>query len=156
MSNIITIKHGNGEPNGKLLPYELGYRDDTGALYINNGDGAVQLANQKIVKLINSNNYLQLPEVKEANFKANNFLVSSSEKEVYYRTAQQVLSDIGAFSTNGGTISGDVIVNAALTAKDLLINGKIVLKEGVSYGNLNPIIANIPGVKGQIYFVLPE
>ena len=35
--NTIKIKHGNGEPNGKLLPYELGYRDDTGALYINNG-----------------------------------------------------------------------------------------------------------------------
>ena len=34
MSNTILIKHGNGVPNGKLLPYELGYCDDNSLLYI--------------------------------------------------------------------------------------------------------------------------
>lgn len=34
MSNTILIKHGNGVPNEKLHPYELGYCDDNGLLYI--------------------------------------------------------------------------------------------------------------------------
>ena len=34
MANVIQIKHGAGNPNGKLAPYELGYVTDTGYLYI--------------------------------------------------------------------------------------------------------------------------
>ena len=34
MSNIIQIKHGTGVPDYKLAPYELGYMDDSGHLYI--------------------------------------------------------------------------------------------------------------------------
>lgn len=34
MSNVIQIKHGNGVPDGKLAPYELGYSDDKKELYI--------------------------------------------------------------------------------------------------------------------------
>lgn len=34
MANIFTIKHGQGEADGKLNPYELGYRDNEGKLYI--------------------------------------------------------------------------------------------------------------------------
>lgn len=34
MSNIIQIKHGNDVPDGKLAPYELGYSDTEGKLYI--------------------------------------------------------------------------------------------------------------------------
>lgn len=34
MSNVIQIKHGNGVPNQKLQPYELGYSDTEEKLYI--------------------------------------------------------------------------------------------------------------------------
>ena len=34
MSNIVQIKHGEGIPNGKLAPYELGYSDTEEKLYI--------------------------------------------------------------------------------------------------------------------------
>lgn len=34
MANIIQIKHGTGVPDHKLAPYELGYMDDSGHLYI--------------------------------------------------------------------------------------------------------------------------
>lgn len=34
MGNTILIKHGAAVPNGKLYPYELGYCDDDGLLYI--------------------------------------------------------------------------------------------------------------------------
>ena len=44
MSNIIQIKHGSGIPNGKLMPFELGF-DETGKkLYIGGAlstDGAL-------------------------------------------------------------------------------------------------------------------
>ena len=34
MANIFTVKHGSGQPNGKLIPFELGF-DETGKkLYI--------------------------------------------------------------------------------------------------------------------------
>lgn len=32
--NTIKIKHGSGDPSGKLQPYELGFCDDDGMLYI--------------------------------------------------------------------------------------------------------------------------
>lgn len=34
MANTIQIKHGTGVPDNKLAPYELGYMDDSGHLYI--------------------------------------------------------------------------------------------------------------------------
>ena len=58
--NTIKIKHGSGDPSGKLQPYELGFRDDTGALYINNGTSTVQLTGLAATGLVNTNNYLKL------------------------------------------------------------------------------------------------
>ena len=40
--NTIKIKHGTGDPSGKLQAYELGFNDEDGALYIGLPDGAVQ------------------------------------------------------------------------------------------------------------------
>lgn len=149
--NTIQIRNGATEPtSSQLANFELGYVRN-GSLYINNNGSIVQLADPRVVNIIDSNNYLQLPRVDQADFKGNKFLIINDEKKVYYRTAQQALLDLGAFSTSGGTIDGDVIIN-----KGLFLNEKIVLKEGIQYGYSNPNVANIPGVKGQLYFVLSE
>lgn len=149
--NTIQIKNGSTVPlNSQLANFELGYVRG-GSLYINNNGNIVQLADPRVVNIIDSNNYLQLPRVDQADFQGNKFLIVDDKNKIYYRTAQQVLSDIGAFSASGGTISGDVIIN-----NGLFLNGKIVLKEGVQYGYSNPNEAKIPGVKGQLYFVLSE
>ena len=39
MSNVIQIKRGNGVPNKKLEPYELGFNRDNHCLYIGTGSG---------------------------------------------------------------------------------------------------------------------
>ena len=154
--NTIQIKNGSTVPlNSQLANYELGYVRG-GNLYINNGGAIIQLTDSRVIGIINSDNYLQLPKIEQADFEANKFLIANSENEVYHRTAEQVLSDIGAFSASGGTISGDVLINNSLTLKDLFLNGKIVLKEGIHYGYSNPNIAKIEGVKGQLYFVLSD
>ena len=149
--NTIQIRNGATEPtSSQLANFELGYVRN-GSLYINNNGSIVQLADPRVVNIIDSNNYLQLPRVDQADFEGNKFLIINDENKVYYRTAQQALSDLGAFSASGGTISGDVFVN-----KGLFLNEKIVLKEGIQYGYSNPNVAKIPGVKGQLYFVLSE
>lgn len=62
MGNTILIKHGNGVPDGKLFPYELGYRDDSsdgnslyiGGDYQRNDDGSIKLDDKKNPKLGNA------------------------------------------------------------------------------------------------------
>lgn len=44
MANIFTIKHGTGNPSGKLQPYELGYSTDEEKLYIG-GEADVENGN---------------------------------------------------------------------------------------------------------------
>ena len=149
--NTIQIKNGSTVPlNSQLANFELGYVRG-GSLYINNNGNIVQLADPRIVNIIDSDNYLQLPRVDQADFQGNKFLIVNDENKIYYRTAEQVLSDLGAFSASGGTISGDVFIN-----KGLFLNEKIVLKQGVQYGYSNPNVAKIPGEKGQLYFVLSK
>ena len=149
--NTIQIKNGSTIPlNSQLANFELGYVRG-GSLYINNNGNIVQLTNPKVVGIIDQDNYLQLPKVDQANFEGNKFLIINDENKVYYRTAEQVLLDLGAFSTSGGTINGDVTIK-----KGLFLNEKLVLKEGIQYGYSNPNVAKIPGVKGQLYFVLSE
>lgn len=43
MGNIMTIKHGNGVPKGKLKHYEFGYSDDKKNLYLNTPAALVAL-----------------------------------------------------------------------------------------------------------------
>lgn len=43
MSNIITTKHGNGIPEGKLKHYEFGYSDDKKNLYLNTPTALIAL-----------------------------------------------------------------------------------------------------------------
>ena len=56
---------------------------------------------------------------------------------VYTRTPEEILSDISALSTEGGTVTGDLIVNGQTTLKnttvggDLTITGKIYVDGGV-------------------------
>lgn len=149
--NTIQIKNGSTVPlNSQLANFELGYVRG-GSLYINNNGNVVQLADPRVVNIIDPDNYLQLPRVDQADFQGNKFLIISDENKIYYRTAEQALSDLGAFSASGGTINGDVFIN-----KGLFLNEKIVLKEGIQYGYSNPNVAKIPGVRGQLYFVLSE
>lgn len=149
--NTIQIKNGTTIPlNSQLANFELGYVRG-GSLYINNNGNIVQLTNPRVVNIIDSNNYLQLPKVDQADFQGNKFLIVDDENKIYYRTAEQALSDLGAFSASGGTIDGDVLI-----INGLFLNGKIVLKKGVHYGDTDPNDAKIPGEEGQIYFVLSK
>lgn len=147
--NTIKIKHGSGDPSGKLQPYELGYRDDTGALYINNGTSTVQLTGLAATGLVNANNYLQLPQLPTATSKQDKILVANSNNIIYSRTPAQICSDIGALSlANGGTIAKDLTVTGKITA-----NGTIIVNNK-SYGTTDPNTAGIAGTLGQLYFVV--
>ena len=146
--NTIKIKHGTGDPSGKLQPYELGFRDDTGALYINNGTDTVQLTGLAATGLVNANNYLKLPTVTSTTSNTGRILVADSTGIVYYKTPANIRSEIGALSTSGGTISGNLTISGKLTA-----NGTIIVDTD-SYGTTNPNDAGITGTTGQLYFVI--
>lgn len=146
--NTIKIKHGSGNPDGKLQPYELGFRDDTGALYINNGTNAIQLTGLAATGLVNSNNYLKLPAVTATTSNTGKILVSDSSGIVYYKTAANILSEIKALPLAGGTLTGATTFSNTLTA-----NGAIVVGSN-NYGTTNPNDAGKTGVVGQLYFVL--
>ena len=146
--NIIKIKHGSGNPSGKLQPYELGFRDDTGALYINNGTNAIQLTGLAATGLVNANSYLKLPAVTSTTSNTGRILVADSTGIVYYKTPANIRSEIGALSTSGGNISGDLTVSGKLMA-----NGTIIVDTD-SYGTTKP--NDTDGKEGQLYFVLVE
>lgn len=149
--NTIKIKHGSGDPSGKLQPYELGFRDDTGALYINNGTKAVQLTGLAATGLVSADSYLKLPKVTSTTSNTGRILVADSTGIVYYKTPANILSEIGALSTaNGGTIAKDLTVTGKITA-----NGTIIVNNK-SYGTTDPNTAGIAGTLGQLYFVLVE
>lgn len=149
MSNVIQIKNGATVPlTSNLQPYELGYVRG-GSLYINNNGAIVQLANPKTADLVNSNNYLVLPTITNANKNTKKFLVCDDDDQVKFRTNAEVRSDIGALSTSGGTISGNLTVTGNLTA-----NGNLTGKLIVSSGNWGASIPTTAGVNGQLYFVL--
>lgn len=149
--NTIKIKHGSGDPSGKLQPYELGFRDDTGTLYINNGANTVQLTGLAATGLVDANSYLRLPTVTSTTSNTGRILVADSTGIIYYKTPANILSEIGALSTaNGGTISKDLTVTGKITA-----NGTIVVNNK-SYGTTDPNTAGIAGTLGQLYFVLVE
>lgn len=143
MSNVIQIKNGATVPTtSNLQPYELGYVRG-GALYINNNGAIAQLTNPKVIDLVNSDNYLVLPTITNANKNTKKFLVCDSNGQVKFRTGANVLNDIGALSTSGGTVSGNLTVNGNLT-------GKLI----VSSGNWGTSAPTGTGVNGQLYFVL--
>lgn len=147
--NTIKIKHGSGDPSGKLQPYELGFRDDTGALYINNGTSTVQLTGLAATGLVNASNYLQLPQLPAATSKQNKILVADTNNIIYSRTPAQICSDIGALSlAKGGTIAKNLVITGSLTA-----NGTIIVNNK-SYGTTDPNTAGIAGTLGQLYFVI--
>lgn len=157
MANTIQIKRGATVPTlNQLESYELGYVNN-GNLYIretikdNSGavtsDKIVQLTGLAATGLVNSNNYLKLPVVASTTRNTGKILVADENRIVYYKTPADILSEIGALSTGGGTISGNLIAN-----------GAIIVKDGVSYGNTDPNIANdggpLNGTTGQLYFVI--
>lgn len=143
MGNIIQIKHGSGKPTGKLQPYELGYSDD-GCLYIGTEENtATKLSSPGVMGLINSSNYLVLPTITNANKNTKKFLVCDDNNQIKFRTDANVLNDIGALSTSGGTVSGNLTVNGNLT-------GKLIVSDG-NWGTSAPAGT---GVNGQLYFVL--
>lgn len=151
MSNVIQIKNGATVPTtSNLQPYELGYVRG-GSLYINNNGTIAQLTNPKVIGLVNSSNYLVLPTITNANSDMDKFLVCDSNGQVKFRTGANVLSDIGALSTSGGTISGNLTVTGNLTTNGNL-TGKLVVSSG-NWGNSAPTAA---GVNGQLYFVIIE
>ena len=148
MANTIKIKHGTGDPTGKLQNYELGYRDDTGALYINNGANTIQLTGLAATGLVNNNSYLKLPAITATTSNTGKILVADSDGVVYYKTPANILGEIGALSTAGGTITNNLTVTGKITA-----NGTIIVNNK-SYGTTDPNTAGITGTVGQLYFVV--
>lgn len=148
MANTIQIKHGSSVPTtSNLAPFELGYVKD-GALYINNNGTIVQLTGLAATGLVNANSYLKLPVVTSTTSNTGRILVADSAGIVYYKTPANIRSEIGALSTSGGTISGNLTITGKLTA-----NGTIVV-DNDSYGTTNPNDAGITGTVGQLYFVI--
>lgn len=172
MSNTIQIKHGNTIPTiDNLSPYELGYVHN-GELYINNNGIIVQLTgklDENLNGLIKDGKLTisQFENIIKSQYKQDKILVTDDNNQLLYRTPEEILLDINGFSIDGGVINGDVEINGTFVAQQestfngnlnvassLLANGAIVLKEGVTYGFQDPNEAGIPGVKGQIYFLL--
>ena len=165
MANTIQIKRGSSVPSlNQLESYELGYVNN-GNLYIretikdNSGtvtsDKIVQLTGLAATGLVNTNNYLKLPAITSTTEETGRILVADSNGIVYYKTPDTIRSEIGAFSTSGGTIDGDLTISGKLTA-----NGTIVV-DADSYGDYDP--NGVPGdsskpakdgVVGQLYFVV--
>ena len=144
MANTIQIKHGSSAPTpSNLAPFELGYVKD-GELYINNNGTIQQLTGLAASGLVNSSNYLVIPTIPAATAKQTKILVANGNNVVYSRTPAQIRSDIGAFASSGGTVSGTTT-----------FNGAIVVGSS-SYGTINPNDAGITGTVGQLYFVLTE
>ena len=144
MSNTIKIKHGDSVPTtSNLAPFELGYVKD-GALYINNNGTIQQLTGLAASGLVNSFNYLVIPTIPVATEKQTKILVANDSNVVYSRTPAQIRSDIGAFASSGGTVSGTTTFNGAIVVGNS------------SYGTINPNDAGITGTVGQLYFVLTE
>ena len=151
MSNVIQIKNGATAPTtSNLQPYELGYVRG-GALYINNNGAIAQLTNPKVIGLVNSNNYLVLPTITNANQNTKKILVCDGDGQIKFRTDAEVRSDIGALPTSGGTISGNLTVTGNLTT-----NGNLTGKLIVSSGNWGYSAPTAAGVNGQLYFVLAQ
>ena len=172
MANTIQIKHGNITPTiDNLSPYELGYVHN-GELYINNNGVIVQLTgnvDESLNGLIKDGRLTisQFEIIPKSEYKQEKILVTNDDNQLLYREPEEILQDIRGYSINGGSINGNVEINGKITTQQeatfnnslsiigsLLANGAIILKEGVSYGYQNPNDANIPGIKGQIYFLL--
>lgn len=172
MANTIQIKHGSIVPTtSNLAPYELGYVHN-GELYINNNGVIVQLTgklDENLNGLIKDGKITisQFEIIPKSQYKQDKILVTNDDNQLLYREPEEILQDIRGYSINGGTINGNVEINGKITTQQeaifnsslsitgsLLANGAIILKEGVSYGYQNPNDANIPGIKGQIYFLL--
>ena len=173
MANTIQIKHGSIVPTtSNLAPFELGYVKG-GALYINN-DGSIQQLTGNVDESLNGLikdgrlTISQFEIIPKSEYKQEKVLVTNDDNQLLYREPEEILQDINGYSINGGTINGNVEINGKITTQQeatfnnslsiigsLLANGAIILKEGVSYGYQNPNDANIPGIKGQIYFLLP-
>lgn len=173
MANTIQIKHGSTIPTiNNLSPYELGYVQN-GELYINNNGVIVQLTgkvDESLNGLIKDGRLTisQFEVIPKSEYKQEKILVTNDDNQLLYREPEEILQDINGYSINGGTINGNVEINGKIITQQeatfnnslsiigsLLANGAIILKEGVSYGYQNPNDANIPGIKGQIYFLLP-
>jgi len=92
--------------------------------------------------LVNADSYLKLPAVAATSSNTGRILVTDSTGIVYYKTPANIRSEIGALSTGGGTISGDLTIGGKLTA-----NGTIVVDTD-SYGTTNPNDAGITGTVG--------
>ena len=146
--NTIKIKHGSSVPTtSNLVPFELGYVKG-GALYINNDGTITQLTGLAATGLVNANSYLKLPVVTSTTSNTGRILVADSAGIVYYKTPANIRSEIGALSTSGGTIRGNLTITGKLTA-----NGTIIVNNK-SYGTTDPNTAGIAGTLGQLYFVI--
>ena len=154
MANTIQIKHGSSAPTtSNLAPFELGYVKG-GALYINKDGTIQQLTGLAASGLVNSSNYLVIPTIPAATEKQSKILVANDSNVVYSRTTAQICSDIGAFPSSGGTVSGATTFSKQVTISGLLAaNGAIVVNDS-SYGTINPNDAGISGTTGQLYFVV--
>lgn len=197
--NIIKIKHGNGVPDGKLQPYELGICDDDGMLYIGmppSGEEAYPLMYNYLPKyggVIEGNlvieGYMQVPEVDIFTSWENGYegvyispqsgmdIYSKYEEDIldwdkgihyYYSnddSSQYPLGSISMAGTNdyvecvyvGENINDawlKIIPNVGIQTDSIILSPYDGNTGKGSYGSENPNDAGIPGVVGQLYFVI--
>jgi hypothetical protein len=81
-------------------------------------------------------------------------LVANSTGIVYYKTPANIRSEIGAFASAGGTVTGATTFDSTVTISGLLTANGAIVVDSDSYGTTNPNDAGKTGVVGQLYFVV--
>lgn len=168
MSNRIQIRHGSETPTtDNLVSYELGYVHN-GALYINDNGVIAQLTQPDLIGLVNQDKKIKIPSIDATSLNYDKILVCNNDNIIYYKTANNIREEIGAFAAAGGVITGSTEIDNNLTVNknsnfcnNLIIKEKAIIIGQNNYGTIDPNQAGqnnsaLEGEIGQLYFVLTE
>lgn len=187
MSNTICIKHGANAPsNGVLQPFELGYVTSTGTLVIGDSNKNTKQLNYLPLNggvltddLIAPNFSTDGTDSRATVTKNGSYLIEVNEKTIsswvrgihVFNSSGDYMASLG-FSGSEGTESSPSVIQRfyvgekystdkhwlTLTPEGRLSIANLVVKQGISYGDTDPNIANsgkpISGIAGQLYFVV--
>lgn len=195
--NTIKIKHGSGVPDGKLQPYELGFCDDDGMLYIGtpSEEGlAYPLMYNYLSKYggiiegdLEINGYLTLnPKENDGLYiyqeyenGSSGIFINSYTMELYANFQDGVTNWERGMNFHFNDYLGSIAMAGFFDQVECVYVGKnteeawlkIIPEVGIqtdsiilkpyntdtgkgSFGYENPNDANIPGIPGQLYFVV--
>lgn len=110
MANVIQIKHGTGNPDGRLAPYELGYREfgESGCLYIGGEQRDGEYGDAIPLNVFGAQCLLDsdLKEITNC---------GDTAKPIYINEYGHPAECEEVLSTNGGTIEGSLSITGSLT-----------------------------------------